>query len=62
MPSTFRHQPPLRAIGQIRFRPGGPQYQAYEADTEAGLHLVYWSPVAMAHIPVHNQAAAQVVA
>lgn len=53
----LNYTPPLRAIGTVRFRPGGPSHLAYEADTPRGRRLVYWSPVAQCHIPVFSAAA-----
>jgi hypothetical protein len=47
---------PLRAIGSIRFRPAGPSFPLYEATTDRGLRLCYWSPAAMRHIPVYDMA------
>ena len=53
MPPRLTYSPPLRAVGTVRFRPGGPSHLAYEADTPRGRRLVYWSATAMAHIPVY---------
>ena len=51
---TLDYTPPLRAVGTVRFRPGGPSHLAYEADTPRGRRLVYWSAIAQAHIPVYT--------
>lgn len=55
------HQPPFREAGMVRFRPNGPAHQAFEADSEEGKQLFYWSPLVMAHLPIHGTHAVVVV-
>lgn len=47
-------QPPFRDAGTVRFRPNGPAHQAFESDTEEGTRMFYWSPLVMAHLPIHG--------
>jgi hypothetical protein len=58
MPMLFPYHPPLRAIGSIQFRPAGPSFPLYEAATDRGLRLCYWSSAAMRHIPAYDVAGA----
>ena len=54
MPIPTHYQPPLQAVGQVRFRLDGPALPAYEAATPSGPVLLYWSPLVQDYLPIHD--------